>query len=433
MTQSNDSGQPTNPPPFQGPSWPPPQGGGAPPPPQPPPPPGPPPPPPPGQQGPPGGYPPPYWRPQRPQQQQPRRNTGLAITLLVLAVVVGIWAIVNAGSTRRTTTVATGGGNLTETITDGAATASYKVAIVDVSGVIISGGESTLPIPGFAAADPVQMVRDALARVTADPRVKGLIMRINSPGGGLTDSDVLHHEIVAQRDAWAAAGRSVKLVVLMGDVAASGAYYISAPADQIFAHPTTLTGSIGVILSGWNYAGLMEKWGVADSTVTSVPHKDMGSPFRQPQPFERQWFKGLLEEMHEQFVDAVWKGRVRVHTGLTIADVRAWADGRVYTAQQAKKMKLIDQIGYEEDAVQWIASQYNLNETPMVVHYDREAPKLSLFPFGQAPVQGPGAATDNMNAAGVAAQLDALREYLRQHPTPQSSASPRLWALWPGN
>jgi len=188
----------------------------------------------------------------------------------------------------------------------------------------------------------VDMVRQQLAQARQDQWIKALVLNVDSPGGGITASDVIYHEVLEYKKA-----KGVKVVACMGDIAASGGYYVSLPADLIMAHPTSITGSIGVISYEINAQMLMEKLGVDVSTIKSAPMKDLGSPFRPMTPEERALLQGVIDELYERFLRLVSDGR-----GIPLDKARTLADGRIYTAKQALANKLIDRIGYRQDAIE---------------------------------------------------------------------------------
>jgi len=215
-----------------------------------------------------------------------------------------------------------------------------KIAIVPVEGLLIPGGE---PLVG---RDPVPLLRAMLDRARDDADVRAVILAVDSPGGAITTCDILHKAIEDYRRR---TGKPV--VALMGDVAASGGYYVACAADYIIAHPTTITGSIGVMMPVFDASGLMKKLGVTDRTVKSGPLKNMGSMFAERTP--EQWQKesevleGVVRQMHERFVHVVAEGR-----RLKPEQVRTLADGRIYTSEEALDSGLIDAVGYREDAIE---------------------------------------------------------------------------------
>jgi len=198
-------------------------------------------------------------------------------------------------------------------------------------------------------------VIDELKTYVKDPSIKAIVLRIDSPGGAVAPSQEIYEEIRK-------AVTKKKIVVSMGSVAASGGYYIAAPATRIVANPGTLTGSIGVIMEIPNVEGLMNKIGVKTEVIKSGRHKDIASVFRGIKKEEREILQGVLDNVHEQFIKAVAEGRK-----MLIEDVRKIADGRVFTGEQALKAGLIDEIGNLEDAIKAAARLAGIKGEPAVV------------------------------------------------------------------
>lgn len=214
-----------------------------------------------------------------------------------------------------------------------------KVLMIDIDGTISSALET-----GLLAREKsvVARVSERLERAAADPWVKAIILRLDTPGGEVTASDIVYNEILRFKER---TGRPV--VGLMMSVAASGGYYIATACDLIVAHPSTLTGSIGVISIFPSVESLMSKVGVKVNVIKSGPAKDSGSPFRDMTEDEKKMFQGIIDEYYEGFLAVVAKGR----KGKIATDsLRTIADGRVYTAPQALKLGLIDGVGYFDDA-----------------------------------------------------------------------------------
>ncbi|MGA3085829.1 MAG: signal peptide peptidase SppA [Thermodesulfobacteriota bacterium] len=182
-------------------------------------------------------------------------------------------------------------------------------------------------------------VVEQLKKYRKDNRVKVIILRIDSPGGGTAASQEIYREV--QRTV-----TKKKVIASMGNVAASGGYYVALAADKIVANPATLTGSIGVIMEVSNIKELLQKIGVSREAIKSGPYKDIGSPVREMKPEERRLLEEVVQNVHQQFIDVVSKGR-----HLSREQVEKIADGRVFTGQQAKTMGLIDELGSFEDAV----------------------------------------------------------------------------------
>lgn len=279
----------------------------------------------------------------------------LISSLLCLAFAGCVDVNVSVGSPR---------GNYTEKTVEGDAEAKAKIALIDVEGVLSSDhAESIL---GSKESEVVSFV-EKLRLAEADPEVRAVIVRIDSPGGDVTTSDILYHELAGFK-----ARKKVPVVAAFMGVAASGGYYLASAADVIVAHPTSITGSIGVISLHVSLAGLMEKVGVKVEVVKSGPSKDMGSPFRNMTDDDRKLFQSLIDQFYARFVSVVAEGR---KGRLTEAQVRTLADGRIYTAPQALEAKLVDRIGYLEDVVQEAKSRANLEKAQLVM-YSRRPSRL---------------------------------------------------------
>jgi protease-4 len=181
---------------------------------------------------------------------------------------------------------------------------------------------------------------EQIKKYRKDNRVKAIILRIESPGGGTAASQEIYREVqrtVAKK----------RVVASMGNVAASGGYYVALAADRIVANPATLTGSIGVIMEVSNIKELLQKIGVSREAVKSGPFKDIGSPVREMKPEERRLLEEVIQNVHQQFIEVVSKGR-----RLSREQVEKIADGRIFTGQQAKALGLVDELGSFEDAVE---------------------------------------------------------------------------------
>jgi protease-4 len=216
---------------------------------------------------------------------------------------------------------------------------SAKVLMIDVEGMI-SSTVNTNPLSREKNA--ISRVYERLERAALDPRVKAVILRLDTPGGEVTASDIIYHEVLKFKE------KSRKPVVgLMMGVAASGGYYIASACDWIMAHPTTLTGSIGVISIFPNFGDLMAKVGVKVNVIKSGEAKDSGGPFRDMTSEEKKLFQAIIDEYYQDFLNAVAGNR---KDRIAAPELRTIADGRVYTAPQALRLKLIDGIGYFDDA-----------------------------------------------------------------------------------
>jgi protease-4 len=275
----------------------------------------------------------------------------LLLGLLCLAPVGCVDVNVNVGSHR---------GDYTEKTVEGDPDAKAKIALLDVEGVLSSDHEESLF--GSKESQVVAFV-EKLKLAEADPDVRAVIVRIDSPGGDVTTSDLLYHELAAFK-----ARKKVPVVAAFLGVAASGGYYLASAADVIVAHPTTITGSIGVISLHVSLAGLMDKIGVKVEAVKSGANKDMGSPFRAMTDDDRKLFQALIDQFYARFVSVVAEGR---KGRLTEAQVRTLADGRVYTAPQALEAKLVDRVGYFEDVVAETKTRAKLDQARIVMYSRR--------------------------------------------------------------
>ena len=233
-----------------------------------------------------------------------------------------------------------------------------KIVLIDVEGLIVNAKESSFL--GGGGDNPVSLFRERLDAAADDKHVKAVVLRINSPGGGVTASDIMYQDLCRFRKE---TGKPV--VACMMDVAASGGYYLAMGCDRIYAHPTTVTGSIGVIMSLYNASGLATLAGISSVPIKSGPNKDIGNPLRPMADSERAILQGMVDSFYNQFVEVVVKGR-----GLPEERVRALADGRVYTGIDAKNQGLVDEIGYLDDAIDR-AQQMACLKDAAVVAYDR--------------------------------------------------------------
>ena len=215
------------------------------------------------------------------------------------------------------------------------------------------GKVAVLPVTGLIADSEATI--DQLKRFAKDESVKAIVLRINSPGGGVGPSQEIYEEV-----------RKLKgkkpVVSSMGAVAASGGYYIACATQKIYANPGTITGSIGVIMQFVNVKDLIEKIGIKGVVVKSGELKDAGSPLRDMSPEERQYLQGVIDNVHAQFVRAVADGRK-----LDVETVRKIADGRIFSGEQAKALGLVDALGNQEDAVADAARMAKIEGEPRVV------------------------------------------------------------------
>jgi protease-4 len=226
------------------------------------------------------------------------------------------------------------------------------------------------------------VIRESLQKAEKDPSVAAVILRINSPGGTVTASDIIHHDISEFR-------KRTRLPVhacIMG-IGASGGYYVASAADRITAHPTAITGSIGVILMKFNLEGLMGKIGVEEQTVKSGDKKDIMSPFRKATPEEVKLGQEIIDQLYGRFLDVVMS---RPGNSLTRDELKKVADGRIFTAGQALEARLIDRSGYLDDVIADLRKQVGDDKARVVTYFRPGSYKGSIHAEtgGQSGIMG---------------------------------------------
>jgi protease-4 len=234
-----------------------------------------------------------------------------------------------------------------------------RIAVIRIEGLILDAKDTVAELKRFGESSSV----------------KAIVLRIDSPGGGVVPSQEIHDAVQRVRSK-----QHKTVVASMGTVAASGGYYIATAADRIVANPGTLTGSIGVIMELVNLEGLLQKVGVESVVVKSGHYKDIGSPFRKMSPDERRLLQALMDDIHNQFIEAVAKGR-----SLEVAVVRTLADGRILTGRQARDARLVDELGDLEDAVRLAADLAGIEGEPQIVEPKK---RFSIREFIESRVPG---------------------------------------------
>ncbi len=242
---------------------------------------------------------------------------------------------------------------------------SNKVAVIYVQGIMITGN-----IPGGLGYATSEEISRSIQDAADDKNVKAIVLRINSPGGTPAAAQEIVTEIKKAQE-------HKPVVVSMGDVAASAAYYISAPADHIIANPDTMTGSIGVIWVFENSSGYFDEEGVEFYVAKSGDFKDMGANWRGLTDDEKQYSEELVLEVFERFVDEIASGR-----GLSRSEVKDMADGRIYTGSRAMELGLVDETGNLYDAIDVAAELGGIKGKPTVTYKNK--PSLSSILFGSA-------------------------------------------------
>jgi len=281
-------------------------------------------------------------------------------------------------------------------------TGADKILLIPVNGLI-----SDSPKKGLISTSPslVEQVVSQINKAQKDKQIKAVLFKINSPGGTITASDLLYHEISVYKEK--AGG---KIVISMMDLATSGAYYMSLPADIIMAHPTTITGSIGVISLQPKVKGLMDKIGLGVDVQKVGKYKDMGSPFRDTGEDEKKLLQKTMNDFGERFI-----GLVKKHRKLTPQAITEISTARVFLADEALQMGLIDKIGYISDAVKETKKIARISEDARVVVYRRaEFPEDNYYNIA-------GATSENLNVSVVNIELPEIL-----------SAKAGFYYLWPG-
>lgn len=226
----------------------------------------------------------------------------------------------------------------------------------------IGGGRiAVIPVEGVINDDTAKRINRHLKTYSTDSRVKAILLRIDSPGGGVAASQEIYREVKRAKEE-----HKKPIVVSMGTVAASGGYYIACPANRIIANPGTITGSIGVIAEWLNYKDLVGWAKMKPEVFKSGEFKDTGSPTREMSEREKQYFQGMITELYNQFVKAVAEGRSG-KKNLDETQVRKLADGRVFTGQAALENGLVDEIGNYEDALKSAAALVGIKGEPQVI------------------------------------------------------------------
>ena len=219
-----------------------------------------------------------------------------------------------------------------------------KIAVVEIKGVIL---------------DP-QPVVEKLIKFRKNENIKAIVLRIDSPGGAVGPSQEIHAEVKKVQ-------REKKVLVSVGSAAASGGYYIACAADKILVNPGSITGSIGVIIETLNVEELLQKIGLRPGVIKSGKHKDIGSPIRPMTPEEKKLIQGVIDSVHEQFIQAVAEGRK-----LPVEKIRPLADGRIFSGEQARSLGLVDELGTLQDTIALAAKMAGMKGEPEVIYPEKK-------------------------------------------------------------
>ena len=258
-------------------------------------------------------------------------------------------------------------GNIQEKYHSLSKDADDKIAVIDITGVIMEGD-------GF--------VKDQIDRVRDDDKVKAVVVRIDSPGGTITGSDYLYHHLIKLRDE-----KKVPLVVSMGSMAASGGYYIAMSvgnqSQSIFAEPTTTTGSIGVIIPHYDLSGMLQRLDIKNDSIASHPRKQLLSMTKPISDEDRQILQQLVNQSFERFKETVRAGRPKLAQDPEALD--KLATGEIFTGTQAQELGLVDELGFIEDAIERVAQMANLDKDDVrVVSYERTPSLVDALAGAQA-------------------------------------------------
>ncbi len=291
---------------------------------------------------------------------------------------------------------------LSETVLEGKS--EPKIVVIPIRGVISDAPEKRVVMEKPSMLEEVVA---QLRKAGEDKSVGAVVLKIDSPGGSITASDVLYHEIVRFKEKSGA-----KVVAAFMGLAASGGYYVSLAADRVVAHPTTVTGSVGVIFMSPRVMGLLDKIGVSMETHTAGRNKDMGSPFREPTPEEKEIVEAIVKSMGDRFLGMVAKRR-----GISGPALETVGTARVFTADQALSLGLVDRIGYLEDVLGQARELASLPEDAKVVVYRRkDFPNDNIY--NDSVSRGPGRTPSLSDSLGLPAEAINL--------------APGFYYLWQG-
>lgn len=280
-------------------------------------------------------------------------------------------------------------GKISEQVVDGKGRA--KIAVLDISGVITL---APFGLDRFSKDPPlIPRFKEELKRIDEDDRVVGVVVRIDSPGGSVTASDILYHELSQLREK-----RKIPIVACIMDKGFSGGFYAALAADEIMAHPTSVLGGVGVISFKFTIEELLDKWGVEVDTVQSGPLKDFWSPLRQSRPEETALMQTITDRLHGRFMQLLGENRK-----LTPAARQQVASGRIFDAEEALTIGLLDRIGYLDDAVSRIRELAGVKEARVILYRRGGAfagniyatgsplpPRLEALDRGMAELLSPG-------------------------------------------
>ncbi|MHC4743227.1 MAG: signal peptide peptidase SppA [Planctomycetota bacterium] len=271
---------------------------------------------------------------------------------------------------------------------------SDKIAIIDVDGLMINRSRNGLMRTGD---NPVSLFKEKLDRAAADGNVKAVVLRVNSPGGTVTASDIMYHSLQEFRRR---TGKPVVASVI--GLGCSGAYYLACGCDGIIAQPSSVTGNIGTVFQTFSVAGTMDKIGVKTVAIKSGELKDMASPLHDLSDAEREVLEGIIQELYQQFLTVVREGRETIPE----QKLRGLADGRVFVAKEALNEGLIDRVGYISDATEWAKEIAGVKKARVVIYHRPSGYKANEY----------GSATSQAGALGPLINVE-LPDWLSSSPT----------------
>lgn len=322
-----------------------------------------------------------------------KRWIALVIAVVLFVISIGFQLTTSIATTDFSKLFNQGEKNFNEKVIDNGKGAE-KIAVLNLEGVIQGGSDSSLLTSnGYNHKRFLEMLEEA----GEDRGINGIILQVNTPGGGVVESAEIHDKIKEIQEKY-----EKPVYVSMGNTAASGGYYVAAPADKIVAHPATLTGSIGVIMESMNYAELADKLGIDFNTIKSGEFKDIMSSNREMTNDERDILQTMIDELYDEFVQVIVDGR-----GLSDKEVRQLGDGRVYTGSQAKENGLVDDLGSIDDTIAMMKHDYDLKDAT-VIEYENNSPISELI----------GGKVQNM--FGSESDLVGMKELLRDSGAPRA-------------
>lgn len=240
-----------------------------------------------------------------------------------------------------------------------------KVLVVEILGPITTTAARDTFMPRQGTLERLDAV---FSRAKNDANIKGIILRIDSPGGGVTSSDLVYRRIMEYKGS-----QHIPVMACITNLGASGAYMVALSADRIIALPTSTVGNVGVLLLSLSFQGLLDTLGIRDQTLTSGKYKDAGSPFRDMSAEEKAIYNDIVMDFYRNFID-----KVKQHRPVTEEDLKIVGDGRIMTASAALKYHLIDEIGYYETALKAVETSANI-QNPTVITYRHEGENTGGF------------------------------------------------------